>query len=42
MTRIDNNMPQKPEKTRKFSKNMTIFVKMERRMKMREEERGGK
>ncbi|MCR5379911.1 MAG: hypothetical protein K6G44_02910 [Lentisphaeria bacterium] len=29
MTRIDNNMPQKPEKTRKFSKNMTIFVKME-------------
>ena len=22
-------MPRKPEKTRKFSKNMTIFVKME-------------
>ncbi|MBR4902854.1 MAG: hypothetical protein IKZ46_18090 [Victivallales bacterium] len=31
MTRIDNNMPQKTEKTRKFSKNLTIFVKMEQK-----------
>jgi len=41
MTRIDNNMPQKPEKTRKFSKNMTIFVKMEQQNENERRKEGG-